>query len=334
MIRARAPTRVSFGGGGSDVPPYCWEHGGRVVSTTVDRYAHAALDPGGDEICLRSVDFSVAASFDPGRLAYTGDELDLLKAAVNQFEISEGFELTVAADLPPGAGMGGSSAVAVAVLRCLATFVGRDLSTDGLARLAYHAEREDLGDSGGYQDQYAAAFGGMNTIRFVAGEEQTVLEPLDLPPETRRGLERRSLLYYTGQTHDSGEIHDELDEQYREEPADQRERRDRLKQVATRMTTALQAGDLDRFGTLLHEGWTVKKSLSARITNPVVDGVYETARANGAIGGKLLGAGGGGHVLLFAEPGRSLDVAYALADHDVRRVPFSFENAGVEVTRS
>ncbi|WP_276271753.1 hypothetical protein [Haloarcula litorea] len=326
-IESRAPNRMSFGGGGSDVPPYCWEHGGEVVSTTVDKYARATLVPGGDRITIRSVDFGVERSFPLGRLEYTGGDLDLIKAVVNQFDVGEGFELTVQTDLPAGAGMGGSSSVAAAVIGCLREFADREMDAADVASLAYYAEREDLGEIGGYQDQYAAAYGGLNDIEFA--DEETTVRPLDVPDPLVSTLERRLLLYFTGETHDSSEIHDEMDRQYRRETRDAKTRRDRLKAVAAGMADALDDGDLDRFGDLLHEGWVVKKELSDKITNPVVDEMYATAREHGAAGGKILGAGGGGHLLLFAAPGRAMDVRYALREYDVEPVPFQFEPDGV-----
>lgn len=327
MIYSVAPNRVSFGGGGSDVPPYCWDHGGEVVSTTIDRYARASLDPGGDRIRIRSVDFDTAESFPLDRLEYTGGDLDLLKAVVNQFDPTEGFELTVETDLPAGAGMGGSSSVAVAVIGCLAAYTGQEMTAEDAASLAYHAERNDLGEKGGYQDQYAAAYGGLNHIVF--GDEETTVDPLDLPDSLVDELERRYVLLYTGETHDSSEIHKDMDQQYREQTHTEKERRDKLKSVAVEMADALDDEDLDRFGDLLHQGWVYKKQLSDKITDPVIDEVYEVARANGAAGGKILGAGGGGHLLLFCEPGRMLDVTYALREYDLERVPFSFESGGL-----
>lgn len=328
MIYSRAPYRISFGGGGSDVPPYCWDHGGEVVSTTVNRYAHAELHPDGDDITIRSIDFDTERSFDLGRLEYTDDDLDLIKAVVNQFDLPRGVDLTVETDLPAGSGMGGSSSVAVALIGALAAFTGQSLDADEMASLAYHAEREDLGVKGGYQDQYAAAFGGLNHIAFA--DTETTVSPLDIPDPLQKELEARSLLYYTGETRDSSEIHEDMDRQYREQPTDEKDRRDRLKAVAVEMEAALSEGDLTQFGQLLHEGWEVKRRLSDRISNPRINEIYETARDNGAAGGKILGAGGGGHLLVYCEPGATFDVQRSLREYNLQRVPFTFEPHGVQ----
>lgn len=329
MIYSKAPFRVSFGGGGSDVAPYCWEHGGAVVNTTIDKFARARLVPNDGQIVLRSVDFGTAEQFNTGtRLEYSGGDLDLIKAVVNQFETPNGFELTTETDLPAGSGMGGSSSVAVAVIGAIAAFTGVSMDSHDVAELAYYAEREDLGVSGGYQDQYAAAFGGLNHTSFQ--DHDTTVTPLSLSEDLRHMLEARSLLFYTGETHDSNEIHEEMDEQYRESPVDERERRDRLKTVAQEMQQALNRADLTEFGELLHRGWEVKQQLSDRITNPRINEIYSTARENGALGGKILGAGGGGHLLLFTEPGSTFNVKQALNKYSLQSVNVSFDTDGLQ----
>lgn len=327
-VTSRAPSRVSFGGGGSDVPPYCWDHGGEVISTTIDRYARATLRPEEGDITIRSVDFGLTETVESGDIGYDGGDLDLVKAVLKQFDLDSGFELTVQSNLPAGSGLGGSSSVAVAIAGCLAAFLDRAMTADEVANLAYHAEREDLGETGGYQDQFAAAHGGFNDITFADGE--TEVRPVELPPSLRETLQRRLLLYYTGETHDSAAIHEDMDRQYRERPDDERTRRRRLKRVAADMHDALTDGDIERFGELLHEGWTVKKELSDKITDPGIDELYAAARENGAAGGKILGAGGGGHLLLLAEPGRTNDVRYEMGRFDVEPVPFAFETSGLQ----
>lgn len=329
-VRARAPVRIGFAGGGSDVPPYCWNHGGHLVTTAVDRYAHAACRVGGDEIRLRATDLDARGTFGNGM--YRDDGLDLLRAVVAGFNLPTGVELSVTSDLPAGAGMGGSSAIAVAAVACLARVSGQTPSAERVAWTAYHAEREELDEHGGFQDQFAAAHGGL--VRMTSGADRTVtIEPLGVSPETRRALERRSLLYYTGDTHDSDAIHEELADRYERNRPTERERRDRLRRAGVAVDEALRDDDLARFGAALHEGWEVKKRLSPRVSTPLVEEAYETARANGASGGKLLGAGGGGHVYLFAEPGRTLDVIDAMRDLPVERVPFAFEPDGVTTWR-
>ena len=328
------------------MPPYCWEHGGAVVSTTIDKYAYAVLKPLGEKkIRLHSIDFGQEGSFGLGRLTYDG-KLDLLKAVVNEFGVREGFELTTYADMPAGSGTGTSSSMVVAAIGCLKEFVGKRLSAREVAELAYHIEREELGQKGGYQDQYAAAFGGFNFMEF--GRDGVKVSPLDLPPKVLDELQSRSLLFFTGELRlpgevleaaarlyreGRGEIHEEMAKRYAEEGGDYLASMHRLKGIAIEMRRSLLEGDMPRFGELLHEGWVEKRGLSGKITNPEIEVLYETARRKGAMGGKILGAGGGGHLLLFCEPGKRVEVMSELDKYGARLVPFAFEPKGLQTWR-
>ena len=327
------------------MPPYCWGHGGAVVSTTIDKYAYAVLRPLGiEQIRLRSLDFGEEGSFGLGKLAYDG-KLDLLKAVVNEFEVREGFELTTHADMPAGSGMGTSSSMAVALIGCLKEFVGKGMDAREVAELAYHIEREELGQKGGYQDQYAAAFGGFNFIEF--GKERIEVTPLDLPPKTLNELQSRLLLFFTGEMRmplealeaaakryreERGKIHEEMARRYGAE-VDYLESMHRLKRIALEMKRCLRANDMRSFGGLLHEGWVEKRGLSGEITNPEIESLYEIARGKGALGGKLLGAGGGGHLLIFCEPEGRLGITNELTKCGARMVPFAFEPKGLQTWR-
>lgn len=328
IIRSKAPFRISFGGGGTDVPPYCWEHGGAVVSTTIDKYAYASLRTGGKKIKINSIDFNVEENFDLGKLEYDGGKLDLVKVVINQFDIIEGFDLITHGDMPPGSGMGTSSSLAVALIGCLKEFVGRRMSNDEIANLAYHAEREELGQKGGYQDQYAAAFGGLNYIEFFKG--RTTVTPLNLPSDLLNEFQYRLLLFYTGRTRLSSDIHGDMRKRYEEEKEESRKMRGGLKKVATSMKHALRKGDLEEFGKLLHKGWLYKKKLSDKIADPRINKLYEVARKEGAMGGKILGAGGGGHLLLFCKHERKFDVQGKLTKYNIKFVPFKFEPKGLQ----
>jgi D-glycero-alpha-D-manno-heptose-7-phosphate kinase len=343
FILGRAPFRISFGGGGTDVPPYCWEHGGAVVSMTVNKYACAVLR-GLEErrMVLRSLDLGLSWSSGLGRAEYDG-KLELLKAAVNEFSPERGFELTTYSDLPASSGMGTSSSLTVALIGCLAEFTGRRMGPGEMAELAYHLEREELGQEGGYQDQYAAAFGGLNFMEF--GREGVRVTPLRLPAGTLEALLDHLLLFSTGEVFLPEEarelaarrraerrrgIHSEMS---RKMGSEEVLRFHRLKEIALGMRDALLSGDLERFGDLLHLAWEEKKGVSGRITNPEVEALYELARRKGARGGKLLGAGAVGCLLLFCEPGRKREVVEALSGLGARPLPFLFEPRGVRVWR-
>jgi D-glycero-alpha-D-manno-heptose-7-phosphate kinase len=328
LIRAKAPFRISFGGGGTDVPPYCWEHGGAVVSTTIDRYAYATLRPIKlRKINVRSIDYKLEKTFELGKLGYDG-QLDLVKAVINEFNVKKGFDLLTHSEMPPGSGMGTSSSMAVALIGCLKEFTDRRMSKREIAELAYHVEREELKEKGGYQDQYAAAFGGFNYIKFF--KNRVNVTPLHLSQELLNELRYRLLLFYTGETRLSSKIHEDMAKRYKEGKRDYFEGMNNLKRIAREMRQSLLRGNLERFGELLHEGWMEKRRLSGKITSPEIDKLYEIARGRGAIGGKILGAGGGGHLLVFCEPERKFEVADELIKYGVRTVSFGFESRGLQ----
>ncbi len=313
------------------MPPYCQEYGGAVVSTTIDKYAYATLKPtGAKRINVHSIDFNMKKSFELGRLAYDG-QLDLIKAVINEFNVKEGFGLTTSADMPAGSGMGTSSSMAVALISCLKEFTGKRMDRREIAELAYHVEREELKEKGGYQDQYAAAFGGLNYMEF--SKSGVVVTPIPLRPEVLNELQLGLLLFFTGETRLSSEIHEDMARRCKKEKSDYLTAMRNLKKVADEMKLALLKEDLQRFGELLHEGWVEKRRLSGKITTPQIEALYEAARQRGALGGKILGAGGGGHLLVFCEPRRRSEVASELVKYGAREVPFRFEPKGLQTWR-
>jgi D-glycero-alpha-D-manno-heptose-7-phosphate kinase len=332
IIRSKAPFRISFGGGGTDVPPYCWEHDGAVLSTTIDKYAYVTITPNTTRtINIHSLDYRVKDSFEIGeRLNYNGN-IDIVKAIINEFRVDKGCDLLIHSDMPPGSGMGVSSAVTVALIGAFKDFSEIYKDTYEIAELAYHIEREELGMEGGYQDQYASAFGGLNYIEF---KEDIIVNPLRLRSEILNELQYRLLLCYTGDTRLSSGIQVDLVKRYKEKRRDSIEGMDNLKRIADEMKYTLLKGNLNGFGELLDQGWREKKRLSDKITNPRIDKLYEIAREGGAIGGKLLGAGSGGHLLLVCEYDKKLSVADKIKDHDVKIVDFGFDTKGLQIWRT
>ena len=331
IIRSKAPFRISFGGGGTDVPPYCWDYGGVVVSTTIDKYTFVTLKTNNThKISIHSIDFGLRESFTLGRLEYNGN-LDLVKAVINEYEVKEGFDLVIHADAPPRSGMGTSSCLAVALIGCLNELTGRQMNVKEIAELAYHIEREELKEKGGYQDQYAAAFGGFNFMEF--NKKGVKITPLNLSAEILNELEYRLLLFYTGTTRFSSKIHEDMAKNYEEKQEDYCEALHGLKRIADDMRRCLVEENLSEFGELLHHGWILKRKLSKEISNSEIDKLYDVARKKGAVGGKLLGAGGGGHLLLFCEPDKRFDVIQSMNECGVKFVPFRFESKGLQTWR-
>jgi len=326
--RARAPLRISFCGGGTDVSPYPEEHGGCVLSATINHYAYASLRPRRDtRLTLASLDYDLVAKYDhPRRLKIDG-RLDLLKAAVRALRVKRGADLWTHSDAPPGSGLGASSTLMVALLGVLREWLKVDLSPYELAELAYRVERVDLELAGGRQDQYAAAFGGFNYIEF--NPDGTVVTPLKLRRDTLEEFEYRLLLCYMGQTRQSAKIIERQTKSYRAGRAETVGALEALKTQTQEMKRALLLGQIDGFGELLHQAWEHKKHLDEGISNPHVDELYRIARKEGAIGGKMTGAGGGGYFLFLTRFDRRHRVAAALEKHGGQVVPFQFEARGV-----
>lgn len=326
--RARAPLRLSFCGGGTDVSPYPEEHGGMVLSATINQYAYASLRPRRDSrLTLSSIDYDMIAKYDhPARVRFDG-KLDLIKAVVRALKVRRGCDVWVHSDAPPGSGLGSSSTMVVALVGLLSEWLGRPLSTYDAAETAFRIEREDMGLAGGKQDQYAAAFGGINFIEFT--RDAVLVNPLRIRPDTLNELEYRLLLCYMGQTRQSAHIIERQVESYRKGRGSTVDALHHLKAQTLEMKKALLLGDVDAIGELLHEAWEQKKRLDAGISNSHVDRLYQLARKEGAIGGKMPGAGGGGYFLLLTRFDRKHRVAAVLEKHGGQVVPFHFERGGL-----
>src|SRR2546422_4138713 len=297
LIRARAPLRISFCGVGTDVPPYCDERGGVVLSATINRYATATVVPGGKSFTVRSIDYDQSVTYgvdDP--FVYDG-QLDLAKGVIDHFrrqeKLTDGLEATLHNDAPPGSGLGSSSAVTVALVSALVALLRLPIDDYQIADLAYRIERLEVGIKGGKQDQYATTFGGFNLIEFHPGGTILVV-PLRLRPETIWELEHSLVFAYVGGGHFSDQILEKQVRNYETRRTDSIHAMDRLKVLTQDMKRALLIGNLREFGELLHLAWESKRQLAKGITNPKIDELYEGAIRAGALGGKMSGAGGGG----------------------------------------
>jgi D-glycero-alpha-D-manno-heptose-7-phosphate kinase len=253
--------------------------------------------------------------------------LDLIKAVVRAFKVRRGADLWVHSDAPPGSGLGSSSTLVVALIGVMSEWLRRPLPDYDVAELAYRIERVDLGLAGGRQDQYASAFGGFNFIEFNA--DGTVVNPLRIRTDVLNELEYRLLLCYMGQTRQSAKIIERQTAAYRAGEAPVVEALRRLKHETLEMKKALLLGKVDALGELLHEAWESKKKLDEGISNSHVDRLYRLARREGAIGGKMPGAGGGGYFLLLTRFDRKHRVAAVLEKHGGQVVPFQFERRGL-----
>lgn len=335
MVRARTPLRLSFGGGGTDVSPYADTRGGCVLNATISRYVYATLVPKSE----RSIGFR---SFDYGTVVYWTQEeqfkfdgqMDLVKGVLKRFELdkfrTDGFDLFVHADAPPGSGLGSSSTFTVALIGLFRELLGLPITSEGMAGLAYDIERNEIGIKGGRQDQYAAAYGGFNFMEFQGNE--AVVTPLRLSEYLINELEYNLILCFTGSRESQPIIESQM-ESAKNEEADPMAAMDQVKAIAYDMKKALLASDLDRFGNLLHEGWLQKKKMAKGITTPRIDELYEEARKAGAIGGKITGAGGGGHLLLYCPFNKRHIVRERLTQLGTSVTDFRFDPVGMQTWR-
>ena len=332
-IRARAPLRISFAGGGTDVPPFPAAEGGCVLSATIDRYAYGSLVPRTDRVVtVESVDFKTTAEMTLDNEIICDGSLDLIKAAVRRFGRTgtDGYDLVLRSSVPPGSGLGSSSTMMVALTGLLAGHYGVILGDYQVAQLAHAIEREDLGIAGGMQDQYAATFGGFNFIEFT---DRVIVNPLRVSDEIAHELELSLLLCFTGITRDSARV---IDDQTRRARASAEETLAGLRaqrELAVAMKAALLTGALHEFGELLGEAWVEKKRMSPLISNARIDELYGLALRKGAVGGKITGAGGGGYILLFCDFTRKHKVMEALEFAGAVVTEFAFDTKGLTTWR-
>lgn len=333
IVRAKAPLRISFCGGGTDVSPYTEERGGVVLSATVDKYAYASLRPvPGDTIQVTSLDFDITRTYPLGQPLEANGELDLVIGVLNHFQgegpLPSGAEIFLHSDAPPGSGLGSSSTMVTTLVGVLSEWMRRPLTPYEVAELTYRIERIDLRIAGGRQDQYAAVFGGFNFIEFRS--DHTVVNPLRLRRATVNELEYALLLCFTGRTRFSAHIVEKQTEAYRAGHSAVVASLDAMKQLTIEMKALLLRDRLVEFGRKLHEAWEWKKQLQSEITNPQIDALYDLARRNGAIGGKILGAGGGGFLLVMVPFEKRQAVTRALTAEGGDIVPFAFEGRGLQ----
>lgn len=315
------------------MPPYALEHGGAVLSTTIDRATYCTIRPRDDRsIRVRSLDLDIMADFSAGeRFAYDG-RMDLPKAVLNHFELDQGADILLHSDAPPGSGLGSSSALIVALITALMDVKNGPMDAYQVAELAIRMERDELKIPGGWQDQYAAAFGGVNWMEF--GPQGALVTPLRLHRSVKEELEYRSILAYVGKTRVSANI---LEEQIAESSKPRGSVVDALhetKRIAHEMRRALLKADWPRWGALLDDAWEQKKNFSSKITDPAIDALYAAAKKAGAEGGKLLGAGGGGFLYLFCPAERKQDVARELRSHGAEPAGFALDPHGARAWRA
>lgn len=322
MIITRTPLRISFAGGGSDLPAFYEQERGAVVNTAIDKYIYITVNP--------KFDHKIRASYSVTEIVDTVADLqhELIRESLRLLGIEQSIEITSISDIPSqGTGLGSSSSYTVGLLNALYAHCGHMAGAERLAREACYIEIDRCGKPIGKQDQYSAAYGGLKYTQF--NPDGTVFtDPIICSPRTMQQLQERLLLLYTGLTRKADDI---LVEQARatRSDADKQASLRHMVQLADHLHEALTRNDVDAFGEILHAGWLEKRKLAANISNNHIDEWYQRGRAAGAIGGKLLGAGGGGFLLFYADPQRHADICRALPE--LRHVPFHFAPQGSKV---
>ncbi|NIJ04963.1 D-alpha-D-heptose-7-phosphate kinase [Frigoribacterium faeni] len=320
-FRSRAPLRLGLGGGGTDVSPYSETHGGRILNATIDRFAYASVEPGaaGDDVLFDSPDRQCTGRAAPGDVRSLADDFALHVAVYERVmtDLNGGervpLRLSTQVDAPPGSGLGSSSALVVAMTQALGDVVGASLDPYALARLAWQVEREDLGLAGGWQDHFAATFGGFNYMETTDGG-RVVVNPLRVRREVRSELEASMLLYFGGVSRDSAAVIAEQQGAVTRGDEEALDATHAIRRESLLMKEHLLTGDVPAFAECIRQGWSAKKKLARSITNPAIEHAHEVASRSGMIAGKMSGAGGGGFMMLFVDPLRRLEVARALED--------------------
>jgi D-glycero-alpha-D-manno-heptose-7-phosphate kinase len=322
MIISRAPFRVSFCGGGSDIPSFYEKYGGCVISTSIRKYVYLAINQAfnKDSITLKYSQTEIVD--DVNKIQHR-----IFRQVLKDFNV-KGVEITSMADIPSGTGLGSSSSFTVALLRLLYAYSEKAVSTYKLAKEACEVEINQLGNPIGKQDQFAAAFGGLRYYEFCP-DGFVKVEPIVMRHDSYEKLQENLLMFYTGDVRDANNILGEETKNLASQ-TEKIEGTKKLCQLTHQLKTEFESNNVDALGNILNESWIIKKGLAKGISNPKIDEYYDLAIKAGASGGKLLGAGGGGF-LLFYVPEDEQKAKVRLALHDLKEMPVELDNAGVSI---
>jgi D-glycero-alpha-D-manno-heptose-7-phosphate kinase len=327
--RSKSPVRISFGGGGSDTTTFFKDNNGAVINSTISLYSHCSLSKRIDsKINIDSADLNIKKTYlSLEEFLNSGKcPLDLIKATIKVINPSFGFDLYIQSDFPLSSGLGGSAVVVSSIMGCFNEFRIDKWSSYEVAELAYEAERLNMGVSGGWQDQYATVFGGFNFMEF--SYRQNLIHPLRLSETTKNSLEQNLVLCYTNTSHNSGDIH-----QDQKSNLDNKVVQENIKKnvkIAYKMRGSLLKENLNEFSNLLGDSWELKKSFSNDISTNYLDDIYEGAKQNGALSGKLLGAGGGGYFLFFTDFSNRNKLINWIKREGLIYTNFKFEDVGLK----
>jgi len=335
-IRSKAPLRLGLAGGGTDVSPYCDIYGGCVLNVTINLYAYCTIIPTNDgTIIFEAADINDLFPSQAKPFLDLKGTLLLHKATYNRivkdYNINKplSFKMITYSDAPPGSGLGSSSTLIVAMLKCYAEWLNLPLGEYDMAHLAYEIERVDVGLSGGKQDQYASTFGGFNFIEFLEGK-RVIVNPLRIKRWIKNEIQNSLILYFTGTSRDSAKIIDEQIKGAEENKTDNVKAMHEVKRTAYQMKEAILKGDFDGLANCLRAGWEAKKKMANCITNNNIEILYNTIIGNGGKAAKISGAGGGGFMMILCDPVTRYSLTKILENTDGKVVTCEFTDVGTQ----
>ncbi len=333
IIRSKAPLRLGLAGGGSDVSPFSDMYGGLVLNATINLYAYCTIEETGDgTVEMNSFDSVFFGRENSASFFPIDGKADLIKGVYNRvikdFDLNPlSFRITTYNDVPAGSGLGTSSTMVVCILKAFVEWLNLPLGDYEISRLAYEIERKDLKLSGGKQDQYAAAFGGFNYMEFLSND-LVIVNPLKIKRWIVDELESSMILYFTGVSRSSAAIIEEQQKNTIQDRSEAVEAMHKIKQSSIDMKLALLTGDMREFARILGDAWENKKKMASAITNSVIQEAFDVAFANGALSGKVSGAGGGGVVMLMTDPVNRKKIIDAMNKLNGYVMPFQFSDGG------
>ena len=329
MFLGMCPVRISFSGGGTDMPEYYNEFGGNVVTSTINHFTYVILNLRNDDLIQAfSSDFQIQNTCDMQNLELKpGTEIPI--AVLKHLNFKTGATVMVCSDVPPSSGLGGSSSLTVNFVKTLSTLQKLKWNSEKIAETSFHIERNVLQHPIGKQDDYIASFGEFNFIRFT--DEQVYVEPIKINKSTFDELQENLLLFFIGDTRKNADILSNQLDNIKQRRKETIESLNYVKGLAEEMNSSLKQSDITLFGELLHKGWLAKKKFTKGVSNEDVDKIYDVALENGASGGKLTGAGGGGHMLFYCEKSKHDGFIQKMEDIGLKHIRFKFNNDGPKV---
>ena len=330
MFLGMCPVRISFSGGGTDMPEYYNEFGGNVVTSTIDRFTYVILNLRNDDLIQAfSSDFQIHNPSATLEKLESNPGMEIPIASLQYFNFKTGADVMISSDVPPGSGLGGSSSLTVNFVKTLSILNKLKWKNEKVAETSFHIERNVLQHPIGKQDDYIASFGGFNFIRFT--KEQIYVEPIQINKSTFDEFQENLVLFFVGNTRKNTVVLSSQLQNVKEKRKETIEALHYVKGLSEEMNSALKQSDITHFGELLHKGWVAKKKFAKGVSNEDVDKMYDVALENGALGGKLTGAGGGGHMLFYCEKPKQDRLIEKMKNIGLKHIKFNFNRDGPKV---